>query len=259
MRQQLVDILAPLPRGFFVATSGGIDSSALVAAAVAAGKAPKVVSFTFDDFDSDDFCRAERLADYFGCAFHGIYLPSDPKHILLTVRHLIRQYNLSKKARIECAFPFLYLARGLSGGTLVTGLCADGHFGLSKKAMIHFREPQAKFDQFRLDYFANPDAGGKQGIQKICNTYNVNLVNPYLHPSIFKLLHGRSWDELNKPRQKEAIRAAFPELNDLKLPRHTNLQLGDSKIADRLGAAAMAAVPDANSPIGAYNKIRKQR
>lgn len=259
MRQQLIDILAPLPRGFFVATSGGIDSSALVVAAKEAEKDPRVISFSFDDFDSDDFLRARRLAEHFNCPFESVRMPSDPSHILSSVRQLIRQYRLSKKARIECAFPFLYLARAIDGETLVTGLCADGHFGLSKKAMIHYRYPQAKFDQFRNEYFANPDAGGRQGIRKICNTYNVHLVNPYLHSSVFALLHGQSWDDLNKPRQKEAIRAAFPELDPLQLPRHTNLQLGDSKIAERLGETAMAAVPDSNSPVGAYNKIRKQR
>jgi len=186
-------------------------------------------------------------------------MPSNPLQILTSIRLLIRQYRLSKKARIECAFPFLYLARAIRGQTLVTGLCADGHFGLSKKAMIHFRHPQAKFDQFRNEYFANPDAGGRQGIQKICNTYDVKLINPYLHASVFALLHGQSWDDLNKPRQKEAIRAVFPELDPLQLPRHTNLQLGDSRIAERLGAVAMAAVPGSRSPIGAYNQLRKQK
>lgn len=175
------------------------------------------------------------------------------------LRHIIQQYGISKKARVECAFPFLCTAHKLRGETLVTGLCADGHFGLSKTAMIHFREPQEKFDQFRTDYFSKPDAGGVQGIQKICNTYDVQLVNPYLHPSIFKLFIGRSWDELNKPRQKEPIRAAFPELDDLKLPRHTNLQLGDSKIAERLGGAAMSYWTGTKSAVAAYNKIRKAR
>ncbi len=259
MRQQLIDILAPLPRGFFIATSGGIDSSALVVAAIAADKDPRVISFTFDDFESNDYRRARRLAEHFGCPFEGVRMPSDPSPILCSIRLLIRQYRLSKKARIECAFPFLYLTLAIQGKTLVTGLCADGHFGLSKKAMIHFRHPQAKFDQFRNEYFANPDAGGRQGIQKICNTYDVELVNPYLHASVFALLHGQSWDDLNKPRQKEAIRAAFPELDPLQLPRHTNLQLGDSKIAERLGATAMAAVPGSNSAVGAYNQLRKQK
>ena len=84
-------------------------------------------------------------------------------------------------------------------------------------------------------------------------------VNPYFDPKVFHALLGRSWDELNKPRQKEVLRAAFPELDSLKLPKHTNLQLGDSQIAERLGATAMLYVPGSVSAIGAYNKIRKQK
>ena len=259
MRQEFLDILAPLPSGLFVATSGGISSAALLASAVEAGKQPRVVSFTFDDFESTDYVFAKQLARFYGCEFYRVALPSSPQRILNSVRRLIRQYRLTKKARIECSFPFLYVAERVKGNTLVTGLCDDGHFGLSKKAMIHCRYPQEKFDAFRQEYFSNPDAAGQRGIRAICTSHQATLVNPYFDSRIFNLFIGRSWDELNKPRQKEAIRAAYPELDRFKLPRHSNLQLGDSKIAERLGAAAMAAVPGSRSPIGAYNQLRKQK
>ena len=65
------------------------------------------------------------------------------------------KYKLKKKARIECSFPFYYVAetcKSLGITTLVTGLCDDGHFGLSKKAMIHYKHTQEKFDQFRQEF-----------------------------------------------------------------------------------------------------------
>ena len=259
MRDLLISLLAPLPLDFAVATSGGLDSCTLVAAAVAAGKRPRIVSFTFDDFESSDFRHARAVAFHFDLEFEPVLLPSDQKEIIRTITRLIKQYKLSKKARIECGFPFFYLARQLEGQTLVTGLGTDGHFGLSKKAMIHFREPQEKFDEFRNAYFANTDAAGKLCIKRICSSFDVDLVNPYFDPKVFHALLGRSWDELNKPRQKEVLRAAFPELDSLKLPKHTNLQLGDSQIAERLGATAMLYVHGSMSAIGAYNKIRKQK
>ena len=140
----------------------------------------------------------------------------------------------------------------------MTGLCDDGHFGLSKKAMIHYKHTQEKFDQFRHDYFSDPDAAGRKGIHKICQDHDVDIINPYCDPNVFKLFIGKSWDELNKPKQKYAIRKYYPELDQFKLPNHTNLQLGDSKIAQRVGNAVISKYkPNAKSPVGIYNRIAK--
>ena len=159
-------------------------------------------------------------------------------------------------------FPFLLcgrkLCKSLGITTLVTGLCDDGHFGLSKKAMIHYKHTQEKFDQFRHDYFSDPDAAGRKSINKICQDQNINLINPYCDPNVFKLFIGKSWDELNKPKQKYAIRKCYPELDKFRLPNHTNLQLGDSKIAQRVGNAVISKYkPNAKSPVGIYNRIAK--
>ena len=261
LRDVFREILAPLPNRVAVATSGGISSAALLASAIEAGKTPTVMSFTFEGHNSTDFLYANKLANFFGVKFEPVYLPVDQTKILSSIRLLTKTYNLKKKARIECTFPFLYLAQvveRLKISTLVTGLCDDGHFGLSKKAMIHFREPQEKFDAFRCDYFSNPDAAGRKGITQVCKDANVKIINPYYDVKVFRLFIGRSWDDLNKPRQKEAIRREYPELDRFNIPRHSNLQLGDSGIAKRLGAAAIAAVPGTRSAIAAYNRIRCQ-
>ena len=261
LRDVFKQILSPLPDRVAIAMSGGIDSTALLLSALEVGKVPVVLSFTFDGFYSTDFLAAKKIADYFDVDFAPVYLPTDQAEILDGIRLLTQTYKLKKKARIECAFPFLYLAKevqALGIKTLATGLCADGHFGLSKKAMIHHRYPQEKFDAFRCDYFSNPDAGGRKGITAVCKDASIEIVNPYYDTRVFKLFIGRPWDDLNKPRQKEAIRREYPELDRFNIPRHSNLQLGDSGIAERLGAAAIAAVPGTRSAIAAYNRIRCQ-
>jgi asparagine synthetase B (glutamine-hydrolysing) len=261
LRDLFKEILSPLPSRIAIATSGGIDSSALVASAVEANKSPVIFSFTFHGHESADFLGAKKLAAFYNAPFAPVYLPTDQAVILDAIRLLTKTYRLKKKARIECAFPFLYLADSVKTynlSTLVTGLCADGHFGLSKKAMIHHREPQSNFDSFRVNYFSDPDAGGRRGIAQICKQANIEIINPYLDTRVFRLFIGRSWDDLNKPRQKEAIRQEYPELDRFNIPRHSNLQLGDSGIAERLGAAATAAIPGTRSAIAAYNRIRCQ-
>ena len=155
LRDIFEHFLQSLPDGFAVATSGGISSAALLASAVAVNKKPKVVSFTFNDFFSKDFIHAEAMAHYFKVPFHAVFLPSDKNKIINSVSTLIHTYKLKKKARIECSFPFLYVAetcKSLGITELVTGLCDDGHFGLSKKAMIHYKHTQEKFSKVFLKF-----------------------------------------------------------------------------------------------------------
>ena len=88
--------LQDLPQGFVVATSGGISSAALLASAVAVNKRPRVISFTFDDFESTDFIYAKRMARYYNLPFKPVYLPSDQNAITNTVSLLINKYKLKK-------------------------------------------------------------------------------------------------------------------------------------------------------------------
>ena len=97
MRDLLISLLAPLPPDFAVATSGGLDSCTLVAAAVAAGKRPRIVSFTFDDFESSDFKHARAVADHFDLDFEPVLLPSDQKEIIRTMESFNNNLQGGKK------------------------------------------------------------------------------------------------------------------------------------------------------------------
>ena len=67
-----------------------------------------------------------------------------------------------------------------------------------------------------------------------------------------------AWDLFNKETSKPICDYPYPELNKFRLPNHTNLQLGDSKIAQRVGSAVVSKYkPYAKSPVGIYNRIAK--
>jgi|TARA_Y100000033_G_scaffold34074_1_gene32692 asparagine synthetase B (glutamine-hydrolysing) len=261
IREVLQDILRPLPNKICIATSGGIDSSALVVSALDIGKEVQIISFTFKDWFSHDFKSAHKLAKKFNLTFVPVYLPNDENEIIETVKHLIKKVGCEKKSAIECMFPFFYVAKRMNyygDKTLVTGIAADGHFGLSKKAMIHYSKDNAKFKKLRQDYFSNMENAGTKKLIKIFKMHNLQISNPYFEPSVFSLWIDKNWEQLNKPRQKEAIRKFYPELDELKIKPHTNLQLGDSMIAQRVGNAVISKYkPYAKSPVGIYNRIAK--
>jgi len=261
IRAVLQQTLKPLKNKIAIATSGGIDSASLVMAAKDLNKKQIIVSFTFDDFESHDFKSAKLLAEYFNLDFLPVLLPSDNDEIVETVHYLIKKIKCKKKSAVECMFPFVYLIKVLKKNkidTLVTGLAADGHFGLSKKAMIHYSKDDKKFKQLRQEYFSTYESAHIIRLHKLCHKNEIKLENPYFSPSVFDLWIDKNWQELNKPRQKEAIKKYFPELDKFKIKPHTNLQLGDSKIAQRVGSAVVSKYkPYAKSPVGIYNRIAK--
>lgn len=82
----------------------------------------------------------------------------------------------------------------------------------------------------------------------------------YERPAVRAIFRGRSWQELNRPNQKQPIRDAFPRLKTLRLGPHTNLQLGDSGIARHFRALLLE--PDLNprglrNPVGIYGAIAR--
>ena len=242
--------MAALPKRVIVATSGDVDSSALVVACMEAGRDVTVTSFRLDGRPSSDFVAARHLAHVFGLKFLDVVL-------------LIRRHGARKKTAVECLWPFLYVMRTMAasldlGSTLVVGSGADGHFALSKRAMIHFRSTVASFQAFRSAYFANDDPAQRKSLARLGTAFGVDVCAPYFDPRILALWSGLAWSDVNKPRQKEPIRAAFPELNRFRLRPHVNLQLGDSGIAEVVGRAALAKfAPNARSAVAAYNRIAR--
>ena len=263
LRQILVQRMAALPKRVIVATSGDVDSSALVVACMEAGRDVTVTSFRLDGRPSSDFVAARHLAHVFGLKFLDVVLPVDAATICNDVVLLIRRHGARKKTAVECLWPFLYVMRTMAasldlGSTLVVGSGADGHFALSKRAMIHFRSTVASFQAFRSAYFANDDPAQRKSLARLGTAFGVDVCAPYFDPRILALWSGLAWSDVNKPRQKEPIRAAFPELNRFRLRPHVNLQLGDSGIAEVVGRAALAKfAPNARSAVAAYNRIAR--
>ena len=250
------------PKSFVhVATSAGIDSSALVIAVKDAGMNPIITSFTLNDRESTDFKGAKKLANYFNLEFVPVYVPTDKETIIGSVMANMFHYHFKKKADVECMYPFINMIQHLhklGAKNLLNGLGADSHFCLSKKGMIHYKHTKKLFQQFRKEYFY-----GKENLQVtmlpiICRKYGIKISTPVWEQSIYDLFSDSTWDELNKPRQKEPIRSAFPELTPLKLKNHTNLQLGDSGIAETVGEIMRKEfTPRAKSPVSAYNYMWK--
>lgn len=242
-----------------IATSGGMDSSALVVSAMDIGVTPIITSFTLDDRESSDFTAGKKLAKHFDLEFVPVIIPTDRDFVVKAVLQNMTDYHLRKKADIECLYPIIYMINyihGLGATDLMMGHGADGHFCLSKKGMIHFRHNIESLQKYRKEHYTQGPLGQRKIYYKICENLNIKYHDPYWNKIIYDTFFNSSWEELNKPRQKEPLRSAFPELNALKVKNHTNLQLGDSGIAELVGKTMQAKfAPNSKSPISAYNTV----
>lgn len=204
--------------------SGGVDSLSLGFAATALGKRVSAYTFQVGEWESTDAKTAARAAAEFGWEFRLVKVPLD--HLERDFLELAERWGCVKKTQFECSWPFLYLIPEIRERYVLSGIAADGHFGLSKKAMIHFRYPKASFDAFRERYFSSANPAGQLQQKAICESFGRIQVAPYLDRRTFDFFLRYDWDQINRPQQKWLTLTAFPEFfKRCSVRRHANLQL----------------------------------
>ena len=212
-----------------VLLSGGVDSLSVAFAADRLGKKVHAYSFCLDTHLSYDFQKAKEVAEIFNWPFTGIEVPTKN---LTDDWHRLVQLECRKKTHFECVYPFLYVYPEIKQKYVLSGWAADGYYGISKKAMIHYKHTQELFDKFRDNYFSPEMCAGYNWHKRVADEYDKVFVTPYLTESVKEFFYSKSWDEVNKPFQKHHVRNAFDEFKKIgKIKNHLNLQI-DSGIVN---------------------------
>ena len=209
--------------------SGGVDSLSLGFAAHRLGKKITAYTFHLEGDKSYDANKAEEVSKEFGWECKIVVVPTT--NLKDDFLRLVRNYDCRKKTHFECTFPFLYVFPHIKESYLLSGIGADGYYGVSKKAVLHFKEPKEKFDQFRRNYFTPFNVTGFRQIEQLSNERDIKLVHPYIyHDDVREFFFKYDWFELNQPKQKQVVRDAFKEEFDrvTSVKDHINLQLGSN-------------------------------
>ena len=218
--------------------SGGVDSISVGLAAESAGKEVHAYSFYLNGTPSYDFVKAAEIAHKRNWNFTPIVVPTNN---LIQDWHRLVKLKCRKKTHFECVFPFLYVYPQIEEKYVLTGWGADGYFGPSKKAMMRYSSYKKKrnyvkyckdhnqkrlnWNEFRLAYLDGDCAGLKEHTN-LATKHNKIHVTPYLDTDVRELLMSKSYEELNKPKQKHFIRKNFTELKKFgTIKPHQNLHL----------------------------------
>lgn len=221
--EDIIDIEIP-DKDVAVLMSGGIDSLTCAFSAMRLGKKVHTYTMKVNGIDSGDSIASKEAAKIYGWDHNEINVPID--NIKEDFLKLINDYNCKKKTQVECAFPFLYVYPKIKQKYVLSGWAADGHYGLSKRAMIHFRYPKRLFDNFRYDYFNKENIVGILQQYKLAEENDLTFVAPYVYEHVYNYFITKDWDTLNKPFQKYEVVKDYPEFKRLpKVRKHENLQL----------------------------------
>jgi len=214
--------------------SGGCDSLSCALAAHEVGLVVNAYSFHLDTHETYDYRMAKKVSEIMGWNFTEVSVPTNN---LENDWFRLKDLGAKKKTHYECMWPFLYLYPKIKERYVLTGWGADGYHGVSKKAVMHYKNPKEKFDQFRDDYFLPEKTAGLKWHLTVAEKHDKIMVNPYLDEKVKDYFYQFTWDELNKPKQKQHIRDAFPELDNFgNVKPHLNLQLasGVDKVFETL-------------------------
>jgi asparagine synthetase B (glutamine-hydrolysing) len=237
--------------------SGGIDSNSLMFALLEAGKKVKAYTFVLEDKMSRDYIHAKINAHMFGIEHCVIDLPIDQERLMADIHNLVYM-GARTKTDFECGWPMIYAYQQIKEKTIVSGIGADDYFCLTKKGMIHYRD---RMDEFRKIQFSKPNNCQKQIHDWLCNAYQKNFVTPYLVQDMQDYFVGKTWDELNRPHQKQTILDAFPDqFKAIRVFKHQDFQKGDSGISDLFHELVESEYNTGNhkSVVGIFNRLIKE-
>ena len=224
----LTETVARLSQDDHVAVllSGGVDSISVALAAHRLNKKITAYSFKLDNTNNYDSDKAEEIAKIFKWKYKLIEVPTN--NLQDDFLQLVSKFRCKKKTHFECVYPFMYVYPEIKEREVLSGWAADGYYGISKKAMMHYAKKgqKTRFDEFRNEYFAYNNRAGYNWHKSVADYYDKKFITPYLTEDVRMFFYDKDWEELNKPFQKHHVVNAFPEFKKFKFKKHINLQLG---------------------------------
>jgi asparagine synthetase B (glutamine-hydrolysing) len=265
VRRRLIVSAKAVPVGqpVAVALSGGVDSTCVLAALLAAGHRPTVVSYTPDARFSTDFIMAAEAAQKLELEFVPAVVNTSAKMLSADARIVIG-LGYRGKVEVECLTPLVTIVgAAMEAGCqyLFTGDQADGYFANSKWASHNMERSKgvprgertnvqqdtdpARIDELRERYY-RLDKSCSEGVKRIGARLGVKVRVPFRDGVIRDSFTGTTWRQVNRPVIKAPLHLAFPELVDSVIPTRplpVNLHKGDSHFAEDMGRILLEAFP----------------
>jgi len=237
--------------------SGGVDSTLLAIAMKELGADFMALTFHAKDHVPTDLKIARETCKNLGIYHEEISFDTDVESIVKSIPRL-KSLGAKTKTDYECFYPMLRVYDTYPRYTLVSGLGCDGLFAISKKACIHYKDKPWELSRSLVN---NPRYCQRVLHKAICAETSSSHVMPYLEERVYSKVIGRTWEELNKPKQKNLIYESAKEyFEEFGYPKHTNYQKGDSRIDSSFYSLVDSKynLAGSRSSLGVINQIEKE-
>lgn len=214
--------------------SGGTDSLTCLFSCLELGIKPKLYSFYLEGEIHKDIEISKQVAEYYNLEHNIIEIKKDKEQLIKDVKFLIKEYKIYRKTNVQCTYPFLHVLPKIKEKYVLTGLCADDLYGTAKSVIIKASKDKNIFDKIRNKTLSNLDSSAYRSIKELVETtYGKTFIVPYREQNIIDYFMTLSWEELNKPKQKQIALDSFKTYFDKQniYRKNSNLQVG-SKIRE---------------------------
>lgn len=236
--------------------SGGTDSMCVMWTLLELGIAVHAYTFHLEGNESKDCHAARRAAAIYGVELTDVVIPyQTPVELAGDVAPLVKRMGSARKTHVECTWPFIWMAPAVEERQVFTGMSADDLWGSAAYMIIRYSKTRELFSEHRRGIMADETTGGWSFVRDEFTRAGKNLMAPFRGHDVMEWFFQRSYEELNRPKQKNPALEGFSDYYkqaDGIYRRQSNLQVG-SGIREYM--ARMLEDPAVN-PGGLYKWMR---
>lgn len=230
-----------------VPLSGGMDSQVILFSLLDLGVKPITYTFCLEGHESRDLRYAKATAKEFGVEHRTLWLKKDPDQIMKYVRYMLHETKNPSKSFMCCLWPQLTLLKRIKRDGLrhmIIGLASDWYYASSRKWGQMAKALNIPMDEIVIRTFRNID---EQVLTLRCEAMTMGMTVEVPHSSSVVLARmlgsKRTYNDVNKPRQKELLRRCFePELLRTTVGAQAPFNCGDSGINEYFDSVVLNSV-----------------
>lgn len=207
--------------------SSGKDSNLMLSLLLEQGIKPIVYSFCLEGQESFDIIQAEKTAKEKGLEFRPIHIKKDLEKFKEKVLYIIKNFQVCRKAPIECITIFWLFLEEVQEKNIYTGYSGDAYSQINKKVAIHYKNDIPKLNELREKSLI-----GDRIQLYILNKVTDKIIHNYEDSKgLMELYRNMNWDQINKPKQKNDYYLICKE-NNIHTKNKSAFQCGDTGFRD---------------------------
>lgn len=215
--------------------SGGVDSSIVLNLLLENQIRPDLYCCVLEDNTSSDLRAYRNVCNHFGFKENLIVIPRKTE-IRDQYKVLIEKYNAptNRPSILLIMSLFIFCLENIPHKLIYTGLGSDSYYGIGREFRIGCskkgeRAPSLESMQaFRRKTYDSYNIQVEL-LKRIEVDYGKEVIIPFMNQAMLDYFWGKTFEDCNKPKQKQILLNLYPEYFRVIRPRlQTNFQCGDS-------------------------------